>query len=77
MRYRLRTLMMQIAFGRELKGWEVCARAFHVKDESPVGDCAYCRKNRKLAEVIGPLGLGGVFICRECAATCVTLVKWW
>ena len=76
MRYRLWTLLMQIAFGRKFEGLEICARAFRYQDDAREGLCAYCQQERKLVEALGPLGLGGVFVCRECATACVAVVRW-
>lgn len=55
----------------------VLARFFW-REPLPAADgcCAYCRKDdSNLQEVPGPLGTGGVFVCKECADSCVSLVS--
>jgi len=73
---RFRKILLQLAFGRQLHGLEAFTRALRVQDDSPHGACAYCQQQRKLCEVLGPLGTGGVFVCRPCAIACVAIIKW-
>jgi hypothetical protein len=75
MRFPLRKLLMNIAFGRELRGLEVCAQALGWKFRAGEGPCAYCHKQRFLFETPGPLGVGGVLVCQECAEACISISR--
>jgi hypothetical protein len=65
MRFRLRTLLI------------VLAKFFwRAPPRTADGCCAYCRNNdSNLQEVPGPIGTGGVFVCKECADSCISLVS--
>ena len=47
-----------------------------VVSRPPSCACAYCRNtDDQLQEVPGPLGTGGVFVCRKCARSCIALSR--
>ena len=72
MLHRLRTLLLMLAFGKELRGLEVFAKAFGLDSRPGARRCAYCQKASWLVEVPGPLGVGGVLVCRECSRACIS-----
>src|SRR4051812_48734852 len=66
---RLRTLLTGILFGPSMRGWRNWAG-------DRQGPCAYCRQERQLVEVPGPIGTGNIFVCRTCADSCIAIVRW-
>jgi hypothetical protein len=68
MQLPLRKLLTTILSGR--------AGSYELKKPNatePKDTCAYCRQERPIVEVGGPLSTGGVFVCAECARRCISL----
>jgi hypothetical protein len=65
MAHWLRTLLLSAFFGPHKRGWGFGKR----------GTCAYCRQERQLVEVSGPIGTGDVLVCRECADACIAIAR--
>ncbi len=68
-------LLLSVLFGRCLQGLDVCARALGRWTLASRGACAYCGQHRKLVEVPGPLGTGGVLVCEPGAPACSACVR--
>lgn len=70
MRHYFGTLLKTILFGPHARGLEVWQNILQL---GPRGTCAYCQGDRTLVEVRGPLGTGGVFVCEQCATSCLSI----
>jgi len=75
LRYPLRTLLRTLIFGPANRGKELWGRVFGFRTQPASGRCAYCGKERRIYEVTGPLGTGGVFVCGPCAKTCISITS--